>query len=92
MTATAADGPYPPNTWSYSNLPDYNYEPAKARQLLAEAGYPNGFNTTIWIRPAGSTLNPNPRAGGELLQADLAKVGIKAELKVIEWGELIKRA
>lgn len=91
-TATAADGPYPPNTWSYSNLPDYNYEPAKARKLLAEAGYPNGFNTTIWIRPAGSTLNPNPRAGGELLQADLAKVGIKAELKVIEWGELIKRA
>ncbi|KAF0815113.1 Periplasmic dipeptide transport protein [Andreprevotia sp. IGB-42] len=91
-TATAADGPYPPNTWSYVNLPDYGYDPVKAKQLLAEAGFPNGFATTIWIRPAGSTLNPNPRAGGELLQADLAKIGVKAELKVIEWGELIKRA
>ncbi|MEN9659076.1 MAG: hypothetical protein RL571_2541 [Pseudomonadota bacterium] len=91
-TATAADGPYPPNTWSYINVEDYNYNPAKAKQLLAEAGFPNGFSTTIWIRPAGSTLNPNPRAGGELLQADLAKIGVKAELKVIEWGELIKRA
>ncbi|SMC27975.1 dipeptide transport system substrate-binding protein [Andreprevotia lacus DSM 23236] len=91
-TATAADGPYPPNTWSYVNLPDYSYDPAKAKQLLADAGFPNGFATTIWIRPSGSTLNPNPRAGGELLQADLARVGVKAELKVIEWGELIKRA
>jgi len=91
-TATAADGPYPPNTWSYVHLPDYGYNPAKAKQLLTEAGYPNGFDTTIWIRPSGSTLNPNPRVGGELLQADLAKIGVKAELKVIEWGELIKRA
>ncbi|AZN35046.1 ABC transporter substrate-binding protein [Iodobacter ciconiae] len=91
-TATAADGPYPPNTWSYINQEDYKYNPAKAKQLLAEAGFPNGFSTSIWIRPTGSSLNPNPRAGGELLQADLARIGVKAELKVIEWGELIKRA
>ncbi|WP_084186854.1 ABC transporter substrate-binding protein [Andreprevotia chitinilytica] len=91
-TAVEADGPYPPNTWSYVNLPDYSYDPVKAKQLLADAGFPNGFSTTIWVRPAGSTLNPNPRAGGELLQADLAKIGVKAEIKVIEWGELIKRA
>jgi len=37
-------------------------------------------------------LNPNPNLGAQLLQADLAKVGIKAEIKVIEWGELIRRA
>jgi dipeptide transport system substrate-binding protein len=43
------------------------------------------------VRPSGSTLNPNPKAGAELLQADLAKVGIRAQIKVIEWGELIKR-
>lgn len=37
-------------------------------------------------------LNPNPKAGAELLQADLAKIGVKADVKVIEWGELIKQA
>jgi dipeptide transport system substrate-binding protein len=37
-------------------------------------------------------LNPNPKAGAELLQADFAKIGVKADVKVIEWGELIKQA
>ncbi|WP_348944785.1 ABC transporter substrate-binding protein [Chitinibacter sp. FCG-7] len=91
-TATAANSPLPPATWSYLGDKDTSYNPGKAKALLAKAGFPNGFDTTIWIRPAGSTLNPNPRLGGELLQADLAKIGVRAELKTIEWGELIKRA
>jgi dipeptide transport system substrate-binding protein len=37
-------------------------------------------------------LNPNPKVGAELLQADLAKIGIKADVRVIEWGELIRDA
>lgn len=92
-SAEPANGPYPPNTWSYaSELPGYAHDPAKARALLAEAGLTNGFKTTIWTRPSGSLLNPNPSLGAQLLQADLAKVGIAAEIRVIEWGELIRRA
>lgn len=92
-TATPAANPWPPITWGYDkSIQPYPYDPAKAKQLLADAGYANGFSTTIWVRPNGSVLNPNPRAGAELLQADFAKVGVKAEIKVIEWGELIKEA
>jgi dipeptide transport system substrate-binding protein len=92
-TATAALNPFPPNTWSYDRaLSPYPYAPEQARKLLADAGFPNGFETTIWVRPNGSVLNPNPKAGAELLQADLAKIGVKAQVKVIEWGELIKEA
>ncbi|WLH12638.1 ABC transporter substrate-binding protein [Pseudomonas hefeiensis] len=92
-TAEAAKGPYPPNTWSYAkNLPGYAYDPAKARDLLARAGLKEGFQTTIWTRPSGSLLNPNPSLGAQLLQADLAQIGIQAEIRVIEWGELIRRA
>jgi dipeptide transport system substrate-binding protein len=92
-TATAAVNPYPPNTWSYDKqVSPYTYSPERAKKLLADAGYPNGFDTTIWVRPNGSVLNPNPKAGAELLQADLAKIGVKAQVKVIEWGELIKEA
>lgn len=92
-TAEAANGIYPPNTWSYAkDLPGYPHDPAKAREQLTNAGLKDGFKTTIWTRPSGSLLNPNPSAGAQLLQDDLAKVGIKAEIKVIEWGELIRRA
>jgi ABC-type transport system substrate-binding protein len=92
-SAEPASGPYPPNTWSYAGeLPGYAHDPAKARALLAEAGLGEGFKTTIWTRPSGSLLNPNPSLGAQLLQADLAKVGIDAEIRVIEWGELIRRA
>ncbi|UTH72677.1 ABC transporter substrate-binding protein [Chromobacterium sp. IIBBL 290-4] len=91
-TAAAANLVYPPNTWSYDkSIPAYRYDPAQAKKLLAKAGYPNGFDIGVWVRPGGSLLNPNPKAGAELLQADLAKVGIRAQIKVLEWGELIKR-
>lgn len=92
-SATAASGPYPPNTWSYAkDLPGYAHDPQKAKALLAAAGLAEGFKTTIWTRPSGSLLNPNPALGAQLLQADLAKIGIQAEIRVIEWGELIRRA
>ncbi|WP_321885923.1 ABC transporter substrate-binding protein [Paraburkholderia bannensis] len=92
-TATPATNPWPPTTWGYDKaIQPYPHDIARAKQLLAEAGVPNGFPTTIWVRPNGSVLNPNPRAGAELLQADFAKIGVKAEIKVIEWGELIKEA
>jgi dipeptide transport system substrate-binding protein len=92
-TASPATNPYPPNTWSYDkSIQAYPYDVAKAKKLLADAGLANGFETTIWVRPNGSVLNPNPKAGAELLQADFAKIGVKADVKVIEWGELIKEA
>jgi len=92
-TGQQAEGPYPANTWSYAkDLRGYAYDPEKARQLLARAGLKDGFSTTIWTRPSGSLLNPNPSLGAQLLQADLGKVGIKADIRVIEWGELIRRA
>lgn len=92
-TAEAANGPYPPNTWSFAKeLPGYPQDIAKAKGLLDRAGLKDGFKTTIWTRPSGSLLNPNPSLGAQLLQADLAKIGIQAEIRVIEWGELIRRA
>lgn len=93
QSASAAIGPYPANTWSFNDaLKGYPYDPERAKALLAEAGYPDGFSTTIWTRPSGSLLNPNPSLGAQLLQADLAKIGIKASISVVEWGELIRRA
>ena len=89
----AAKNPIPPSMWSYNDdVKDDPYDPEAAKKLLAEAGYPNGFETDLWAMPVQRPYNPNARRIAELMQADLAKVGVKAEIKSFEWGEYRKRA
>jgi dipeptide transport system substrate-binding protein len=88
----AAINPIPPIMWSYNtDVKDYPYDPEKAKKLLAEAGLADGFSTDLWAMPVQRPYNPNARRIAELMQADLAKVGIKAEIKSFEWGEYRKR-
>jgi dipeptide transport system substrate-binding protein len=92
-TGVAATNPIPPTMWSYNkSIKDDPYDPEAAKKLLAEAGYPNGFETDLWAMPVQRPYNPNAKRIAELMQADLAKVGIKAEIKSFEWGEYRKRA
>ena len=91
-TGVAAKNPIPPTQWSYNDaIKDDPYDPAAAKKLLAEAGYPNGFATDLWAMPVQRPYNPNAKRIAELMQADLDKVGIKAEIKSFEWGEYRKR-
>jgi len=88
----AAKNPIPPTMWSYNDdVKDYPFDPEAAKNLLAAAGLANGFETDLWAMPVQRPYNPNARRIGELMQADLAKVGIKAEIKSFEWGEYRKR-
>jgi len=87
-----AKNPIPPTIWSYNDaVKDYPYDPAMARKLLAEAGYPNGFDTDLWAMPVQRPYNPNARRMAEMMQADLAKVGVRAKVVTYEWGEYLKR-
>jgi dipeptide transport system substrate-binding protein len=82
----------PPTIWSYNkSVKDYPFDQNKAKQLLSEAGVKDGFETDLWYMPVQRPYNPNGKAIAELMQADLAKVGIKANLKTFEWGEYRKR-
>ncbi|HEY9100924.1 ABC transporter substrate-binding protein [Chitinimonas sp.] len=65
---------------------------ARARKLLAEAGYPQGFEAELWVRPGGSGTNPSFRQTAESIQADWAKLGVKLTLLNVEWVELVKKA
>ena len=92
-TGVPAKNPIPPSMWSYNDaVKDDPYDPAAAKKLLAEAGYPNGFETDLWAMPVQRPYNPNAKRIAELMQADLAKIGVKAEIKSFEWGEYRKRA
>ncbi len=82
----------PPTMWSYNTkVEDFKYDPEAARKLLAEAGLSGGFETDLWAMPVQRPYNPDARRIGELMQADLAKVGIKAKIVSYEWGEYRKR-
>jgi dipeptide transport system substrate-binding protein len=91
-TGVAATNPIPPSMWSYNkSVKDDAFNPAEAKKLLASAGYPNGFSTDLWAMPVQRPYNPNAKRIAELMQADLAKVGVSAEIKSFEWGEYRKR-
>ena len=91
-TGIAAKNPIPPTQWSYNNaVKDDAFDPAAAKKLLAAAGLPDGFSTDLWAMPVQRPYNPNAKRIAELMQADLAKVGIKADIKSFEWGEYRKR-
>jgi dipeptide transport system substrate-binding protein len=88
-----AKNPIPPTIWSYNDaVKDYPYDPEAAKKLLAEAGLADGFKTNIWAMPVQRPYNPNARRMAELIQADWAKVGVKAEIVTYEWGEYLKRS
>jgi len=91
-TGVPATNPIPPTQWSYNkSIKDDAFNPTEAKKLLAAAGYPNGFTTDLWAMPVQRPYNPNAKRIAELMQADLAKVGVKAEIKSFEWGEYRKR-
>jgi len=91
-TGVPATNPIPPTQWSYNkSIKDDPFDPAAAKKALAAAGYPNGFTTDLWAMPVQRPYNPNAKRIAELMQADLAKIGVKAEIKSYEWGEYRKR-
>lgn len=80
----AYDVQAPANAAYVENTEAYGYNPEKAKQLLAKAGYPNGFSTQMMTSVDGSgQIVPVPMA--EYIQQNLAKVGIRVKLQTSEW-------
>jgi len=62
------------------------YDPDRARALLAEAGYPDGFSTTLKLPPPSYA-----RRGGEIVAAQLRAVGIETEISNLEWAQWLEQ-
>jgi dipeptide transport system substrate-binding protein len=73
-------------------IKDYDYNVEKAKKLLAEAGYPNGFETDLWTLPIARPYILNGKKMGEMMQADLQKVGIKAKLVTYDWPTYLAKS
>lgn len=91
--AALAKNPIPPTIWSYNDsVKDIDYNPEKAKELLKKVGLENGFETEIWTLPVSRPYNPGGKKMGEMMQADLAKVGIKAKLVSYDWPTYLEKA
>jgi cationic peptide transport system substrate-binding protein len=85
--AEPANSLLPPTSWAYDkNLNTQKYNPELAKKLLAEAGYPQGFKMDIWAMPVQRLYNPNALKMAELIQADLAQIGVTAKIVSYEWN------
>ena len=71
------------------NIGDREYNPEKAKQLLAEAGYPNGFDLELWYMPVSRAYFPTPKPIAEAFAADLNAIGIRVTLKTKDWAAYI---
>jgi len=84
---TRAVNPMPPTILGYNNdIQPYAYDPARAQELLAEAGYPNGFDMDLHVFAESRAYVGRPVDAAEIFKSDLAAVGINANIIVNEWG------
>lgn len=84
--AVVADQALPPQVWGRLEAESSTYDPEKARSLLAEAGFPDGFDTELRYMSAPRSYFPEPKSTAEALGSMLRQVGIRCELSAVEWG------
>ena len=83
------DAHFLPESLAWANNPQlqpYPFDPQKAKQLLAEAGYPNGFELDLWYMPVSRPYFPTPKPIAEAFAADLSAIGIRVNLQTKDWA------
>jgi ABC-type transport system substrate-binding protein len=90
--AMQAVSAFPPAIAGYDSTLRNEFDPVRARSLLAQAGYPNGFEIDLWALPISRPTNPNGQLMAQMIQQDWTRIGVKATIKSYEWGEYLKRA
>ncbi len=90
-TGIPAYGPIPPGLAGYDpELVSYTYDPEKARQLLVEAGYPDGFSMDFWIPTSGSGMqDPVPMATA--IQGYWQEIGVTTNIQTLDWGTYLSK-
>lgn len=87
-----AVNPMPPSIWGHNgNIKDREFNLDKAKQLLAEAGHPNGFKIKFWAMPVARPYMPDGVKIAEAIQQDLKKIGVEAEIVTMEWATYLAK-
>ena len=85
--ASKANSPVSPDVFGYNkDTKGYEYNVAKAKELLAQAGYPNGFKARIWTNDKSVRKDT-----AVILQDQLKQIGIDVQIEILEWGSYLDR-
>ena len=91
--AEIANNPMPEAIQGYNeDIEAYEYDPEKAKELLKEAGLEDGFEMELWAMPVPRPYMPDGTKVAEVIQSNLADVGIKAEIVSYEWATYLDKA
>ena len=86
--AIAAKNPIPPSIWGYNDdIKGYDYSIEKAKELMVEAGFANGFKTTLDVMENARPYMPDPVKIAETIKDNLSELNIEVEIRVNPWKE-----
>lgn len=87
-----AKNPIPPTVEGYNDeIEPYPYDPEKAKALLAEAGYPDGFSMELWAMPVSRPYMPDAYKVAEYLQTSFAEIGVDVKIVTYEWATYLEK-
>ncbi|WP_067727143.1 ABC transporter substrate-binding protein [Oceanobacillus damuensis] len=90
--ATSAKNPLPPGYLGYNDeVEGYPYDPEKAKDLLAEAGYDSGLEIELMMSPTARPYMPDPETVAQIVQSNLADVGIDVTITSHEWAPYLEQ-
>ncbi|MFS1513707.1 ABC transporter substrate-binding protein [Chengkuizengella sp. SCS-71B] len=91
--AVPAKNPLPPVIAGYNDdIDPYPYDLEKAKELLAEAGYADGFEMELWAMPVPRPYMPDGQKVAEVIQSSFAQIGVKAKIVSYEWATYLEKA
>ncbi|WP_026675208.1 ABC transporter substrate-binding protein [Alkalihalobacterium bogoriense] len=90
--ANVAKNPLPPGYLGYNDdVEGYDFNPEKAKELLAEAGYEGGLDIELWTMPVARPYMPDPETVSQIIQNNLEQVGINATIVREEWAPYLEK-
>jgi peptide/nickel transport system substrate-binding protein len=90
--AEIAKNPMPPSISGYNDgIAGYDFDPEKAKALLKEAGFEDGFEMELWAMPVPRPYMPDGTKVAEVIQKNLADIGVKAKIVSYEWATYLEK-
>src|SRR5699024_1492059 len=82
----------PPTVDGYNDaIEPYEFDPEKAKEMLADAGYPDGFEMDLWTMSNPRPYLPEPEKIAENIQSTFGEAGVDVNIQTYEWSSYIEK-
>jgi len=96
--AKSAQGIYPPHSWAYKEVKEYEYSPQKALEILQTIGFSKDKNGTLLYKNKNFEItiitnqgNKSRELSAQIIQEQLKKIGLKVNIRILEWSTFLNQ-